>query len=129
MASAGYGVEATVESIWAAVWNTTQFDFINVLIGTEFNFWITGDGDTDITDAKVTGMLKQTTHKLFGYWNALIKSSAVTNPWDWVHMWLSEIDFSIHYKNLIRTARDILYGRMEMVSRNLPRKTDSSVIP
>lgn len=129
MASAGYAVETTVESVWSHTWDTTQFDFVNVIIGTEFNFYITGDGDTDVTDSKVTGMLKQTSHKLFGYWNALIKTNDVVNPWDWIQIWLAEEDFSVRYRNLIKNAQDILYGSMEMVTRTLPTTTDSNVIP
>ena len=130
MAAAGYGVELTVESIWATGWDTTQFGYINVIIGTEFNFYITGDGDTDIVDTKVTGMLKETTHKLFGYWNAMVKSSAVVNPWNWVHVWLNEIDFAERYKNLITKAKNILgESKIEMVTRRLPQTTDSQVIP
>ena len=129
MASSGYGVETTVESIWSKAWDTTQFDFVNVTIGTEFNFYITGDGNTDITNTKVTSMLKETTHKLFGYWNALIKTNNVHDPWGWIQIWLAEADFSVRYRNLIKNAQDILYPSIEMVTRTLPTTTDSNVIP
>lgn len=109
MAAAGYGDELTVESVWSTEWSTTQFNFVNVIIGTEFNFYITGDGNTDITDTKVTSMLKQTTHKLFGYWSAIIKTNDVGDPWAWVRNWLDEVDFSVRYKNLIKMAQRILY--------------------
>lgn len=109
MAAAGYGDRTTIESIWSTTWNATQFMYVNVIIGTEFNFYITGDGNTDITDTKVKSMLTQTTHKLFGYWNAIIKTNGVVNPWDWIQIWLSEADFSVRYKSLIKIARDVLY--------------------
>lgn len=109
MTVAGYGNEETVESVWSTPWSTTQFNHVNVIIGTEFNFYITGDGNTDITDTRVTSMLKQTTHKLFGYWNATIKTNRVTKPWNWIQIWLAEADFSVRYENLIKIARNVLY--------------------
>jgi len=66
------------------------------------------DGATDITDAAVTSMLAAQTHKLFGRWDALIKSSAVTNPWDFINILLSEMDFAREFRSVIRKARKIL---------------------
>jgi hypothetical protein len=130
VASAGYGTETTVESIWSANWDTTQFDHINKLIGTEFNFYITQDGGTDIIDTKVTTMLAAQTHKLFARWNALIKSSAVVNPWDFINILISEMDFKREFNDVIEAAKIILgESKIEMVTRRLPTTTDSNVIP
>lgn len=112
MAAAGYGVEVTVESIWSTTWDTTRFNFINVLIGTQFNFWITDDSETDITDAKVTEMLKQETHALFAFWNAITKIESTNNPWDFISVWindhLSGDDFYRRYRLLIEKCARML---------------------
>ena len=130
MASAGYGTETTVESIWSANWDTAQFDHINKLIGTEFNFYITQDGGTDITDTKVTTMLAAQTHKLFARWNALIKSSAVVNPWDFINILISEMDFEREFKSVIEGAKTILgENKMEITTSKLPTTTNWNVIP
>jgi len=120
MASSGYGVETTVESIWSTTWDTAQFDFINILIGTEFNFYITGDAATDITSTKVTEMLKAQTHRLFARWAALISSSKPTDPWSFIGALLSELNFKREFRDVIKTSQDILYGNMELVTSNLP---------
>ena len=73
MAVAGYGVEATVESIWDHAWATARFDLINIAIGTRFNFWINGIAQTDITDTSVKAILAVETNDLFAYWNSLAK--------------------------------------------------------
>lgn len=115
MVSSGYGTEATVESIWAVAWDTTQFGNINVVIGTMFNFWITGDGGTDITETKITTMLAAETHILFAYWNAMVKESAITNPWEFINQWiqvhLSGDKFYQHYANLIEECKLINNNR------------------
>ena len=112
MASSGYGVEATVEGIWNTLWVTAQFDFINALIGTQFNFWITDDGGTDVTDTKVKEILKAETHVLFAFWNAIIKIEGVNNPWNFISVWindhLSGDDFYRRYKLLIEKCARIL---------------------
>ena len=111
MAAAGYGTKATVESIWSSIWDTTQFNHINKLIGTKFNFYITGDGGTDITDSEITTMLESETHELFAFWNAKIKTSAVDRPWDWIRVWfeqsLSGNKFYNKYSILIIQAQSI----------------------
>jgi len=53
-------------------------------------------------------MLAAQTSKLFARWNALIKSSAVTNPWDFINILLSEMDFAREFRSVIRKARKIL---------------------
>ena len=128
MVSSGYGDEGTVESIWATEWDTTQFDNINVVLGTQFNFWITEDGDTDIVDSAITSMLKQETHILFAFWKGMIKISAVTNPWDFINVWindhLSGDDFFRRYETLIGKCKTILGNKkMEITSSHLPSST------
>ncbi|BDI54969.1 MAG: hypothetical protein QIT40_gp11 [Lokiarchaeia virus VerdaV4] len=109
-----------MQSTWAATWDTTQFNHINITIGTQFNFWITDDSATDITDTAIIDMLKQETHILFGYWNAIIKSSAVEKPWDFIMVWLSENlsgdQFYKQYFKLIKKCREILSGNIRVLS-------------
>ena len=93
-------------------------------MGTEFNFWITEDGATDITNTAITTMLAAQVHKLFAYWNAIIKIETVSNPWDFIMVWINDNimgdNFYYKFEKLIKKAQDILYGRFEMVTRNLP---------
>ncbi len=124
MASAGYGIELTVEGIWDKLWDTDQFGFINILLGTQFNFWITNDGATDITNTKIKPMLEAETNILFAYWRAIVKIETVTAPWEFINVWIRDNlqgdKFFYFYQRLIKTCQDILYGSMEMVTRNLP---------
>jgi len=53
-------------------------------------------------------MLAAQTHKLFARWNALIKSSAVTNPWDFINILLSEMDFEREFRSVITKSKKIL---------------------
>jgi len=53
-------------------------------------------------------MLAAQTHKLFGRWNAIVKSSAVHNPWDFINVLLSKMDFEREFRSVIRKARKIL---------------------
>lgn len=112
MASLGYGVETTVESIWSTFWDTTKFNFINVLIGTQFNFWITDDAGTDITDTEVKEILKQETHALFAFWNAITKIESTSNPWEFISVWMNDYlsgdDFYRRYRLLIEKCARIL---------------------
>ena len=125
MVSSGYGTEATVESIWSTLWDTTQFGHINVIIGTKFNYYITDDGATDITNTAVTTMLAAETNELFALWNSMIKESAVTNPWDFIRLWmdqhLSGDKFYRRYSILIKKAQQILgETTIELVRKTLP---------
>ena len=73
-------------------------------------------------------MLAAETHKLFGYWNALIKSSAVNRPWEWIQVWLNDNlegdDFFRRYRLLIEKCKNILgEKKMELTSSHLPSST------
>lgn len=122
MASSGYGVEATVESIWSQTWETTQFTNINVMIGTFFNAWIQGAAlaDTDITDTGVAELLKQATHMIFSYLNSLITANEVSDPWSYAATWINNElggdKFYWKYRKLIELCQNALYGRIEIVS-------------
>lgn len=120
MTSEGYGTKATVQSVWKATWDAAQFNLINTIIGTQFNFWITGDAATDITDTEITEILKQETHILFGYWSALVKSSGYDRPWDFIMVWIRENlsgdQFRNQYYNLIKKCREIISGNIRVIS-------------
>lgn len=132
MATVGYGTEATWEGIFsvpATDVDATRFAFLNVHIGRRFNFYIMDDSETDTADTKLTGMLAAETHQLIFELYLRAKASAVTNPWDFMAVELGQIDFYERYRNLIKHARMIVNGSMELVTRELPRTTDSNVIP
>lgn len=132
MATAGYGVEATWESIFnvpATEVDATRFGHLNVHIGRKFNFYILGDSETDTADTKLTGILAAETHQLIFELYLSAKASVTNNPWDFMVMELGKIDFYERFKNLIKQARTIGDGNIELVSRTLPRTTDSNVIP
>jgi len=99
---------------------------MNVHIGTQFNFWITGDSATDIADTKVTHMLAAITHQLIFelYMNA--RSSKLFSRWDVALSDMGRINFKYRYKDLIKECQDILYGSFEMVTRDLPDASDRS---
>jgi hypothetical protein len=84
MASAGYGTETTVESMWSTTWDTTIFDHWNKLIGNLFNAEIMGTAATDTTNTDVKAELAAQTHLIFAEVQAQAKISAVTNPWDFL---------------------------------------------
>jgi hypothetical protein len=123
--SSGYGVEATVESIWDTEWVTARFDFINIALGTRFNFWITGNAATDITDTKVVKLLEVESNDMFAYWAALAKVEKTVNPWDFIQIWMKENfmgdGFLNYFRELILECRKILdQDKWELVSKSLP---------
>ena len=61
MASTGYMTEADMESIWDFQIATAKFALINTRMGEIINFHVRKDRDaqTDITETKVTPILKQ----------------------------------------------------------------------
>lgn len=63
-------------------------------------------------------MLAAQTHKLFGRWAAIVKSSAVTNPWGFINILLAEMDFEREFKSVIRKARKILGQNIKELSGN-----------
>lgn len=106
MVSSGYGVEATVESMFAEAWDSTQFGHFNVLIGTRFNAWIQGPklSGTDITDPGIVELLKNETHAFFLFFTMMIKQQAVTDPWQFISVWIEE--------NL---SGDLFYNRFQLL--------------
>ena len=76
----------------------------------------------------MTGLLKAETNDLVLYYFSLSKQKAVKNPWDFISIMVrTEImgnGFKNKYSEVIKYAQDILYGRMEIVTRNLPDKND-----
>lgn len=128
MVSSGYGVEGTVESIWNTAWETIRFDFINIELGTRFNFWITGDAATDITDSKVVKLLEVESNGMFAFWNAMAKIEKTVNPWDFIDIWMKEHmagdQFYDFFKIMIEKCKNILNeGGIELVTRYLPSST------
>lgn len=130
MTSSGYGVEATVESIWNTAWATARFDFINIALGGRFNFWITGDAGTDITNVLITDLLEVESNDLFAYWNAIAKVEKTVNPWDFIQIWMANNlmgdGFLTYFEKTIEKCKNIIgEGGIEMVKVNLPSGDNS----
>ena len=131
MAVAGYGVEATVESIWDHAWATARFDFINIAIGTRFNFWITGIAQTDITDTSVAALLAVETNDMFSYWNALAKIEKTTQPWDFISLWFQNHfqgdGFRNYFRDTIKKCQELLgHDAWEMSNTTLPSASNKT---
>lgn len=84
-------------------------------IGEQFNFYITGDAGTDITDTRVTGMLASQTHNLI-FELFLTSKAGKFHSWDNIFLQLLQIDFVARYFNLIKQARIILSENVRVIS-------------
>jgi hypothetical protein len=131
MAAAGYMTEVDVESIWDTALDTTRFGKINVRMGEFLNFYITGDASTDIADATVLPMLEHISEEALVRLMMAAKANAVTDPWLFIQANVSSVIKQVMEDNeaLLKMIKDKLYNRVELVTRELPRTTDSNVIP
>jgi hypothetical protein len=111
--------------MWAAVWDTTQFDHWNKLIGTKFNAAIMQTAATDTTNADVMAELATETHLIFAEVQAQAKISAVNNPWDFMATYASMNlvgnNFEKKFSNLIKRCKKLLNKSktIEIVTRTL----------
>ena len=130
MVAAGYMTEVDVESIWDTAWDTTRFGKINVRIGEVLNFLVHGDATTDVANAAVTPILEQISEEILLELKLAAQANAVTVPWDFIQANISKIDWKYYDTYLLKKVRNVLaYTTTEVVSRYLPAKTDSNVIP
>jgi hypothetical protein len=122
---------ADTQSIWDTTLDATRFGDIGVRIAEILNFWVSGDASTNIADATVTPILEQISEEGLIRLIAAAKESAVTNPWDFVQANVSSVMSQLLQENefILKRISTKLYGGMELVSRSLPRTTDSNVIP
>jgi hypothetical protein len=122
---------ADTQSIWDTTLDATRFGDIGVRIAEILNFWVSGDASTNIADTTVTPILEQISEEGLIRLIAAAKESAVTNPWDFVQANVSSVMSQLLQENefILKRISTKLYGGMELVSRSLPRTTDSNVIP
>ena len=130
MAAAGYMSETDVESIWDTTWSTARFDLINMRIAEMLNFLVNGDATSQVTSTAVIPILEQISEEILLELKSVAKSLAVSQPWDYILANISQVDWRRYDTYLLKKVREKLgYTKIELVSRRLPRTTDSNVIP
>ena len=124
--------EADTESIWdLGDFDTTRFGKMNVRIGEVLNFLVYGDATTAITSTAVLPIVEQISEEIFIDLKMAAKSKAGTNPWDFIQANVSKMDWRYYDGYLLKKVREKLdsSSTIEVVTRRLPRTTDSNVIP
>ncbi len=132
MAFAGYMTEADTESIWdLGDFDTTRFAKMNVRIGEVVNFLVSEDATTVITSTAVLPLVEQISEEVFIELMHASKGSKFNNPWDFIQANVSKIDWRYYDGYLLKKVREKLdsSSTIEVVTRRLPRTTDSNVIP
>ena len=131
MAFAGYMTETDVESIWDIAWDTTRFDHINLRIGEILNFLVTGDATTAITSTAVLPILEQISEEILLDLKLAAQANAIIVPWDFISANISKIDWKFYDTYLLKKVREKINSgaTMEIVTRRLPRTTDSQRVP
>jgi hypothetical protein len=130
MVASGYMTEANVEAIWDTLWVSARFDLINVRIGEILNFLVHGDAQTDVADTGVIPILTQISEEILLDLKLAAQANAITVPWDFIQANISKMDWKYYDTYLLKKVRDKLgYSTPEVVSRYLPTKTNSNVIP
>lgn len=130
MAASNYMTEADVESIWDTAWDTTRFGNIGVRIAEMLNFLISGDATSQITDTSVIPILEQISEEILLDLKLAAQANAILVPWDFISANISKIDWRFYDGYLLKKVRQKLgHTKIEMVSRRLPTKTISNVIP
>ena len=122
--------EADVESIWSTTWDTTRFGKIGVRIAKVLNFLVSGNATTQVTSTACTPILEQISEEILLELEMAAKATGVTNPWNFIAARISKIDWRFYDNYLLEKVRKKLgHSKIEMVTRRLPRTTDSNVIP
>ena len=130
MAASNYMTEADVESIWDTAWDTTRFGNIGVRIAEILNFLVNDDATSQVTDTSVTPILEHISEEILLELKMAAKASNFNNPWDFIAANVSKIDWKYYDGYLLEKVRKKLgTSKIEMVSRRLPSKTISNVIP
>ena len=116
MAAAGYMTETDTESIWKATLDTTRFDLINVRLGELLNFEVTGDASTDVTDAKVTPVLKQISEEMLFEMINTSKGVGESVPWNVASMMIASVFNRMigNYWRTIKKIQDVLYDNVQI---------------
>ena len=126
MVAVGYMTELDTESIWETTLETARFDKINIRIAEQLNFWVNDDSTSQVTSTAVTPVLEQISEEILFDLLASAKLEKLTNPWNFVQANIVRISWRIlgNYDKLLYKIQTKLYGRFEMVTRNLPGKND-----
>ena len=104
----------------------TRFGYWNVAIGEILNFEITGNGGTDITSTKVTGLLRQLSEEALLRALAASKISGVTNPWDFVSSRITRITNEVitaNWRTIKKIQKELAHNKIELVRKVLPSST------
>jgi hypothetical protein len=114
--------EADTESIWdLGDFDTTRFGKIGVRMAAILNFYITGDATSQITNTAVTPILVQISEEAFRRLVQSSKGSKFNNPWDFIASNTTSVMSQVieENKKILQMISDKLYGRMEIVTREL----------
>lgn len=130
MAASNYMTEADVESIWDTAWDTARFGKIGIRIAEILNFLVSGDATSQITDTSVIPILEQISEEILLDLKLAAQANAIVVPWDFISANISKIDWSFYDNYLLKKVRQKLgHTKIELVTRSLPNKTISNVIP
>lgn len=130
MAASGYMKKTDVESIWSTKWDTTRFDHINLRLAEMLNFLVYRDATQQVTDTGCTPVLEQISEEILLELEMAAKATGTNNPWNFIMANVSKIDWRFYDTYLLKMVRKKLgEEKIEMVTRKLPRTTESNVIP
>ena len=123
MVSSGYMTEVTFEGIWGATISTAQFDLINIRLGGIFNYLLTRDGATDITDTAVLIMIIEMSEEALMQILQGSKSNKFTDVWRFIQSDAVSIISKILRDNeetVKMIKQDLGSEKMEMTNTYLP---------
>ena len=130
MAASNYMTELDVESIWDTVWDETRFGKIGIRIAEMLNFLVSGDATSQITDTSCTPILEQISEEILLELKLAAQANAIVVPWDFISANISKIDWAFYDNYLLKKVRQKLgHTKIELLTRKLPSKTTSNVIP
>lgn len=132
MAASGYMTEADVEGIWDTEWDTARFNLINVRIAEMLNFLVNGDATSQVTNTAVVPILEQISEEvLLDLRQAARTTGTTNNPWEYITANISKVDWRFYDGYMLKKVREKLdpTSTIEVVTRRLPRTTDSGTIP
>ena len=111
------------ESIWDTEIPTARFDFINVRIAEQLNFWCKDDATNQVTNAAVTPILEQISEEILLDLIESAKSYATTNPWDFIQANVVRVSTRIlaNYDIILDKIKTILGSKkIELTNIYLP---------
>lgn len=125
--------ETDTESIWATGdLDATWFGKVNIRIGELLNFEIMEDATSEITSVKVLPLLEHISEEILIELIAATKGSQAVVPWQFLQSNITKIFNSMidgYWRTLKKIRKVLGQTKIEMVTRRLPRTTNSNVIP